>query len=169
MPFVISGGHAIQYWSALTVDFRKKSIAPGDPIEKEAGMKICATVKKNHCVPSRNPYVKVEYYVIYGKGIEQIMSSIDPAIAAGILESHGAWLSWIDHETGEIIEKFPSRGKFREYMDANPDAWERFSAQLSGNIKVHDLSEDEMDAVKADEKVLDEIATEQEDGTGKTE
>lgn len=156
-PLIMSGGRAIKYWSSLTLDLRKRAILAGDLIAKDEGVKICATVKKNHCIPWRNPYVKIEYYAIYGEGIEQILSCIDMAIAQGLLESKGSWLYWKDPESGEVINKWNSRANFSSYMRDNKDVWDKFQAMLSYDDIVTNLSSDEIDEIKAEEKTLDEI------------
>lgn len=161
-PLVISGGRAIRYWSSLTLDLRKRSILAGDLIGKDEGVKIGVTVKKNHCIPSRNPYVKVTYYAIYGEGIEQILSSIDIAINQGLLESKGSWLYWKNPKNGELINKWNSRINFRNFMKENPDQLEKFQSMLSYDNTVQSLSSDEIDEIKEEEEILEQNILEEE-------
>ena len=156
-PLVISGGRAIRYWSSLTLDLRRRAIMAGDLIGKDEGIKVCVTVKKNHCIPYRNPYVKVEYYAIYGEGIEQIMSSIDLAISQGLLESKGSWLYWKNPEDGEILNKWNSRANFRSYMRENKDDWDKFQAMLSYDDAMTNLSDDEIDEIKSEEEAVEQL------------
>lgn len=165
-PMVIAGGEAIKYWSSLTLDLRKRSIGPGEPIDKTQGIKIGVTVKKNHCIPERgNPYCKLEYYAIFGKGIEQILTSIDKAIDAGIIERHGAWLYWMDlaSKDNQPYKKFPSRMAYREYMEQNPEEWKRFISILTGAgaTGVQQLTEEEVADIKAEEEELDKIVADE--------
>ena len=92
----LAGGEAIKYASALTIDLRKKSIQESDPISNEDGIKIGLTVKKNHCTPSVNPYLKTDYYAIFGEGIEQYLETLQNAIEQGILVKGGAFIRDID-------------------------------------------------------------------------
>lgn len=156
-PLVISGGHAIAFWSSVTLDMRRRSIAPtGELIGREEGVKVGVTVKKNHCVPDRYPYVKLDYYAVFGEGIEQILTSIDLAIQQGILEQHGNWLWWM--QDGECVEKWSGKPGFRKYMRENPEAWERFSALLDPTsdeaANVTQLTAAEVEAIKAEESEI---------------
>ena len=150
-PKVLAGGEAIRYWSALTVDLRKHSIKDSDPITKDEGMKIGVTVKKNHCAPSKNPYVKFDYYVVYGQGVEEIAPSIQIGIEKGVLERHGAWLYWMNN--GEEVMKFSSKIDFRNRMKEDPDLWDRYTKQLDGKTdKIESLSDDEMAEIEKEQK-----------------
>lgn len=164
-PLVISGGKAIKYWSSLTLDMRKRSIGPGEPIAKEDGVKIAVTIKKNHCRQDIFSYKKLMYYAIFGEGIEQILTTIPAAEEMGVLEKHGAWLYWVD-KGGELIEKFPSKAAFREEMKNDPAKWQRFLDQLDGKEStIQDVSEEEEAAIQADEKAIDsKILLEEEEG-----
>ena len=163
-PLSITGGHAIKYWSSLTLDLRKRSIGPGELIDKTEGVKIGVTVKKNHCVPDRNPYVKLDYYAVFGEGIEQIMSSIDGAIEQGLLETHGNWLWWIDPSTGEAIEKWNGRPAFRTAMRNDHEKWEKFQGMLSGEFtSVQDLSKEEIEAIQEEETEIENAIEDREE------
>ena len=154
-PLIISGGKAIKYWSSLTLDMRKHSIGPGDPITKEDGVKICVTIKKNHCRQDIFGYKKLEYYAIFGEGIEQILTVIPTAVEIGVLEKHGPWLYW-NNPNGELIEKFASKAAFREAMKNDPVKWQKFLDQLDGKEStIEDVSEEEAEAIKADEKAIE--------------
>ena len=152
-PLIISGGHAIKYWSALTLDLRKPSMKPtGEVVSREEGMKISVTVRKNHCLPEQNAYKKVEYYVVFGEGIEQILSCLDDAIAAGIIEKKGNWLYWM--KDGKQIEKFSGKAAFRTFMKDNPDKWEEFNSMLEG-CGIKELTAEEIQEIKEKDELID--------------
>lgn len=161
-PMITKGGEAIGYWSALTVDFRKRAIAPGDPYTKEEAIKICATIKKNHCRPDMpNPYRKIEYFAVYGQGIDKILPACDRALDVGLLEAHGNWLWWknLEDPEGEPYMKFTGKGKYREYMSSNPEEWVKFQQQLDSldngsMVGVEECTSDEIAAIEADEAVI---------------
>lgn len=167
-PLVIKGGRAIKYWSSLTIDMRKRSIGPSDPITKEDGVKIGVTITKNRCRQDINGYKKLEYYAVYGEGIEQILTVIPTAIEAGILQKAGAWLYWV--KNGERLESFQGKASFRAFMKENPDKWQEFLDQLNGKEStVQDVSAEEAEAIKADEDAIaDMIAAEEENDNKKT-
>lgn len=156
-PLIISGGHAIAYMAAVILDLRKKTILDTDPISRDEGIKIGVTVKKNHCVPDRNPYVKTEYYAIFGEGIEQYLTLIDMAISQGILVQRGAFIREPD-ENGEpkVVngQKMQWQGKnnLRNYLIENPDYFEELKAKVRGEYE--QLSDEEMEALKQEEREI---------------
>lgn len=152
-PLIVSGGHAIKYWSALTLDLRKRTILENDPIGKEEGVKIGVHVLKNHCIPDRFPYVKFVYYAVFGQGIEKYLSTLDKACKQGIAEAKGAWIYWYNNK-GELIEKWNGKMSYRNYMIDNPDKFQEFIKATSPEIE--NMSDDEIDQVKKLEKVVDE-------------
>ena len=156
-PMVIAGGHAIKHWSSLTLDFRKKSVGPSDPITKEDGIKIGVSVRKNHCMPSVNPYVKFDMYAIFGEGIDQIFQGLEEAMQLGFVEMKGAWINWIDFN-GNIRERWQGKNNFRTFMRENPEAWEEFSAMLSGNVK--QMTDEEIQQIQKEDSQIDEIIEE---------
>ena len=156
---ILAGGEAIRYWSALTVDLRKRSMKDTDPISREEGMKIGVSVKKNHCTPTKYPYVKFDYFVIYGQGVEEVAPAMSHGIEQGILEQHGAWLYWMKDD--EIYQKFRSRADFRNRMKNEPKLWNEFRALLNGE-EIENMTEEEIAAAKASEEMDAEAVKSQE-------
>lgn len=150
-PLVMSGGRAIAYASQFTLDFRKKAIQETDPIKKEEGMKIGVSVRKNHCTPGKFPYVKADYFVVYGEGTEQILSTLEAAIASGHLVQTGAWIRQYD-AAGELAEwnseklQFNGKERFRAFCRENPDYLEKLQLMVSGKI-VESMTSEEIDSV----------------------
>lgn len=150
-PLILSGGVAIRYGAAIIADMRKKSIGDSDPIKREEGIKIGFTIKKNHVVTNRYPYVKTDYFAIFGDGIEIYLEALDLALKAEIIHQTGAWLSMVDEETGEVKLgadgnplKWNGKAKFRQYCIENPSFFDELKAQLSGqveNIEGEELAE----------------------------
>lgn len=165
---IIAGGEAIKYASALTIDLRKRSIQESDPITALEGIKIGLTVKKNHCTPSVNPYLKTEYFAIFGQGIEQYLETLQNAINQGILTQNGAMIRDIDTETGEIRQwngqDLVWRGKnaYREFVKNNPDYFARLQDRVNG--RTVEMSESEVAAAKAEEnKIIEDVAKDMSD------
>lgn len=162
----LTGGEAIKYASALTIDLRKKSIQDSDPISVEDGVKIGLSVRKNHCTPSINPYLKTDYYAIFGEGIEQYLETLQNAIEQGVLVKGGAFIRDIDQETGEVRQwngaDLVWRGKeaYRAFMKNNPDYFNTLLERVSG--KVVEMNDDEVEEAKAEENAIAENAAEQE-------
>lgn len=155
-PLVVAGGHSIKYWSSLTLDMRKLSIGPGEPVTQEEGVKISVRIKKNHCRPDTFPYKKIIYYAIFGEGTEQIFTSLDYAMEQGIIEQRGAWLYWM--KDGEEYEKWNGRAIFRTFMRENPDKLAELQATIDQSLTVKNISGEELEKIMTDEKEIDDIA-----------
>lgn len=157
-PLIISGGKAIAYASVLTLDLRKRAVLDTDPISREEGVKIGVTVKKNHVLPDKNPYVKTEYYAIFGKGIEQILSTMQLAIDEGILRKAGAWIKQED-ENGEVQKwngeelNFQGKEKFRLFCKEHPDYLEALKDMIKGTT-VKFQSEEEVEKNKKEQEEM---------------
>lgn len=163
---VLSGGNAIRYASMLTLDIRKKSIQESDPIKKEEGIKVGVTVKKNHVVGTRYPYLKTEYYGIYGQGTEIYLEALDLAVKQGVLAKTGAFIK-IPDENGnpQIIdgEKMQWQGsaKFRQYCMDNPKFFEDLKKKINGEVE--QMTTEEVEIAKAEELRDKEIVAAEED------
>lgn len=168
-PLTIAGGRAIRYSSMLTLDIRKRSVQESDPISREEGMKIGVTVHKNHCRQDRMPYLKTEYFVVYGQGTERSIEIIELAEKCGILTKKGSWFREYGNEVdskGNPLERILEDGtkaawngmkNTRAYILNNPDYYEYLVNKVEnfGKIDVEALSEEEVDAIEAENK-LDE-------------
>lgn len=159
-PLIISGGSAIQYWSSLTLDMRKRALGPGDPIDKEEGLKIHVSVKKNHTISNRNPYVQVDYYAIFGKGIDQMLEVIEEAFNCGVLVQKGAWINWIGSD-GEPVEKFNGRAAMKEFFHNNPEKWMEFKSLFDGSASVVSLTDKEIKEIEEESKIIQESIPEE--------
>lgn len=157
-PLIVSGGQAIMYGASIIMDLRKHAISEADPIKKEEGIKVHVKVTKNHCVPDRNPYVQTDYYAIFGEGIEIYLTLIDKAVENGVLLKKGAFISDPDEEgnpkvVGEMKYQWQGNKRLRDYLIANEEYFEELKARVSGNF-VKSLSEEEINEIKQDEKVV---------------
>lgn len=164
-PLTIAGGRAIRYSSMLTLDIRKRSIQDSDPISREEGMKIAVTVHKNHCRQDRMPYLKTEYFVVYGQGTERSIEIIELAEKCGILTKKGSWFREYSGEVdskGNPIERTLADGtkaawngmkNTRAYILNNPDYYEYLVNKVEnfGKIDVETLSEEEVAVIEAEQ------------------
>ena len=162
-PLIVSGGNAIMYAAGIIMDLRKKSIQESDPITKEQGIKVGVTIKKNHCVPNRNPYLKTDYFAIFGQGIEQYLETLENAVAQGLLTG-GAWIKDLDPASGEPRMRgqdklmWQGKEKFRNYCIDNPDYFEELKARVKG-IAVQ-LNADEISEIQKDNKEVEDSVPE---------
>lgn len=163
-PKIITGGQAILYGASIILDLRKRSILDSDPIKREEGIKIGVSVKKNHCVPDRNPYLKTEYFAIFGQGIEQHLSTLETAVKQGVLIQGGAWIKDLDDETGEPKQwsgqplNFQGKEKYRQFVVDNPDYLEDLKRRIRGEVDF--MSEEEVALAKQEEEKASKAAAE---------
>lgn len=160
-PLIVSGGQAIQYGASVILDLRKRSMNDSDPFKREEATKIGVTVKKNHVITDRFPYCKLEYYAVYGKGIDCYLEIAQLAIDAGILVKSGAFIK-VPDENGnpKILEdgtklQWQGNAKFKDYLIANPDFFEDLRSKLTGKVEL--LTEEEAAEFIEMDKNLDEI------------
>lgn len=164
-PLVISGGNAIIFGASLIMDLRKRALQEGDPISREEGVKIGLTVKKNHCVPTKNPYLKTDYYAVFGQGIEKYLEALENAVQQGILVKAGAFIKDLDEVTGEPKiwndTKLIWQGKesFRTFMKHNPDYFKQLQKRISGEVV--QMTEEEIAQALADEEAIKEAVGEE--------
>ena len=150
-PQTISGGRGLRYWSSLTLFFSKVSIGASDPITKDQGIKIAVTVRKNHCIPAQNVYVRFEYYALFGQGTEQVLPLIPELESQGIIRRGGATIYVLDPE-GKELGKYPGKSAFRDAMLANPVLWRSLTDRLNTCGNITQLSEEEIAEIEAEKE-----------------
>lgn len=160
-PMILSGGHAIRYAASIITDQRKKSVLDTDPIKRDEGIKVGFAVKKNHCVPSRNPYVRTDYFAIFGQGIEQYLTLIDKAVEQGVLVKSGGFYKHPDADNNPVVRndvkyQWQGKEKLRQFMLDNPEYFEEIKARVAGEVV--SMTEEEINALKQDEAATAEAA-----------
>lgn len=161
-PLIVAGGKAIQYGAAVILDLRKRSMSDADPFKKEEATKIGVTIQKNHVITDRFPYCKLEYYAVYGQGIDCILEILNLAIDQGILLKKGAFIR-VPDENGEAKvvngEKLQWQGnaRFKEYCLENPDFLNSLKEAVKGNGLIEYLTDDEAkEFIADDEKTIED-------------
>jgi recombination protein RecA len=118
-PWTTSGGKAIAFHSSVRL--RLKSVGQiklkGTSGKDEIlGMTTRAQVIKNRMGP---PLRSVDYDIYFDSGIDDFGSWLTMMKDYGLVSQAGAWYTYTDTETGEII-KFQSKD-FREKIIENPE------------------------------------------------
>lgn len=148
-PLIVSGGQAIKYGASVILDLRKRSMSDADPFKKEEAIKIAVTVQKNHVITDRFPYCKLEYYAVFGKGIDCYLEIAQLAIDAGILVKSGAFIKVPDENGNPKILpdgtklQWQGNAKFKDYLIENPEFFEDLKKQLTGKVEVLTVEEAE--------------------------
>lgn len=175
LPLVLAGGRAIRYSSMLTLDIRKRSIQESDPVSRDEGMKIGVTINKNHCRQDRMPYLKTEYFVVYGQGTERSIEIIELAEKCGILTKKGSWYREYSGEydgKGNPLERILEDGtkaawngmkNTRAYILSHPEYFDYLVNKVEnfGQIDVETLSEEEIKKLEEEHKLEEASANEQ--------
>lgn len=174
-PYTVTGGYAIKFGAMLELDFRRRSIAEKDPISKEEGVKIGVTIKKNHCVPERFPYLKTEYYALYGQGIDKYIPLIQNCLELGILNKKGSYFFLCDDNGNPILDdnnkeiQWLGKTKLRNFLKDNDDFTKALEDKINsfGKSNIERLSDEEVEEIKkqeeASKKIADDLLEDKED------
>ena len=104
--------------------------------------------------------MKTEYYGLFGVGTEKYLELIQLAINDGVLVKGGAFIKVPDANGDPEIrdgEKMQWQGtaKFRQYCIDNPAFYEEIKSKVAGKAIVENLSDDEVEEIKAEEEKLE--------------
>ena len=161
-PLILSGGQAIKYGASIIMDLRKRSMNESDPFKKEEAIKVGVTIQKNHVITDRFPYMKLDYYAVFGQGIDTYLEILNLALDSGILVKSGAFIK-VPDENGnpKIIDgvkmQWQGNAKFKDYCKENPDFFNELKDKLSGKSNAEFLTQEEAEEFKDLDKDLDNI------------
>ena len=89
-------GRALKHYASVRVSIKSwGKIKEGDAI---VSSKTKADVKKNKTAP---PFRVAEFNITFGIGIDVVASVLDSAIAMGVVEKRGSWLSFQSEQLGQ--------------------------------------------------------------------
>lgn len=156
-PLVSACGRAIKYSSMLTLDFRKRSIQDSDPINRDEGLKVGVTIKKNHCCVTTNPYLKTDYYILFGAGTDVMSEILENCCNQGILIKSGAWIREPDAidpmQPRQLSDgtplKWQGKDKFRSFLMDNPGYFEYLKSKITGICE--NMTEEEIESAKSED------------------
>lgn len=118
-PEVTPGGNALKFYSSVRMDIRRKTaIKKGDEV---IGYETTVKVVKNKLAP---PFRVATFDMMFGTGVSKVGEILDLAIAEGLLEQNGSWIS----RNGENIAQ--GRPKAKAYLEANPELCDELEKEL---------------------------------------
>ena len=121
-PETTPGGRALKFYSSVRIDLRRiATLKSGDtPI----GSRVRAKVVKNKVAP---PFRDAEFEILFDEGISKTGSLIDIAVAKGLIQKSGTWLSYENEKLGQGKEAA------RNFLKSNPKLVDKLEKQLIGS------------------------------------
>jgi recombination protein RecA len=127
-PETTTGGRALKFYASVRVDIRRiGQIKDGDAV---VGNRTKCTVVKNKVAP---PFRKVEFDILYDRGISYEGDLLDLGLTKGAVIKSGTWFS-LKHPTEGEIRLGQGRERARTFLVDNPDLAREFEASLKASL-----------------------------------
>jgi len=109
-PETTTGGRALKFYSSCRLDIRR--IGQIKDADRVVGNRTKVTVVKNKIAP---PFRKVEFDIVFNKGISVAGDVLDLAVDNNVVQKSGAWFSYGDVRLGQ------GRERVCELLNDNPE------------------------------------------------
>ncbi len=120
-PETTTGGRALKFYASVRCDIRRiGQIKDGEEV---IGSRTKVTVVKNKIAP---PFRKVEFDILFDRGISREGDLLDLGLASGVLLKSGTWLSYKHPKEGEI-RLGQGRDRARTFLADNVDLTEEIA------------------------------------------
>jgi len=143
-PETTTGGRALKFYTSVRLDIRRiGQIKDGDIT---VGNRTKVTVVKNKVAP---PFRKVEFDILYNRGISREGELLDMGMTTGFVNRSGTWYS-LKHPTEGEIRLGQGQERARTFLIDNPDLANALDGWIRGEgLPSTDEAIDAADAVDA--------------------
>jgi recombination protein RecA len=123
-PETTTGGNALKFYSSVRVDIRRSSqIKNGEEV---IGNRTKVKIVKNKVAP---PFRKVEFDIMYGKGISKSGEVIDMGVELNVVKKSGSWFSYGETKLGQ------GRDAVKQLIEDNPELMEEIEGKIREAMK----------------------------------
>ena len=123
-PETTTGGRALKFYASMRLDVRRiESIKVGEQV---IGNRTKVKISKNKVAP---PFKKVEFDIMYGKGISISGDVLDSAVEVGVISKSGSWFSYAGERLGQ------GRENVKMLLEKDPEFMERIRQETLATIR----------------------------------
>lgn len=134
-PETTTGGVALKFYSSVRIEVRRvgsiKQIGQGAEI---VGNKTRVKIVKNKFAP---PFKKVEFPIVFGKGISHFDLLVEIAVEHDIVTRSGSWFSYGETKIGQGSEKV------KDFLNENEEILQEIEIKVREVLGLIKSSEDE--------------------------
>ena len=126
-PYTTSGGKALGFHASCRLRMKQmgKLNSKVGGVDQTVGIKTRVQVIKNRMGPPRRA---VDFEIYFDRGIDRYGSWLNTMKTYKLVTVSGAWYTWTDEETGEVI-KFQAKG-FTDILEERPEVKEQMYKQI---------------------------------------
>lgn len=161
---ITTGGKALQYFIGLRIRLKKtanneevseKSSITGVAEKKRISQEVKAVIEKNKV---DIPWNSCPIYIVFGQGVDNMMSIITLGINLKVIKKGGAYLSWND-PNGKHSFNVNGKQALKKFFIENPDAFTTIQSYLTVTRDDSEMEStlEELESISAEELTEDQV------------